>query len=126
MRLSGLGQLAAGFEVRSHVIERTHQVAHLSSGDVGDTLLGHAGELHPRAITALELPAGTSAMELSLDVLLAAAPALPTAVPVSPYPAGSVDVAMGHLALPVCGRPRWAIQASRVSSQVTLVPGPET
>jgi phenylalanyl-tRNA synthetase beta chain len=69
---------------------------------VGETLLGHAGELHPRAIAALELPAGTSAMELSLDVLLAAVPDLATAVPVSAYPAGSVDVALVlPLAVPV-------------------------
>jgi phenylalanyl-tRNA synthetase beta chain len=61
---------------------------------VGDTLLGHAGELHPRAIAAAELPPGTCAMELSLDVLFAAVPDLAVATAVSAYPAATVDVAL--------------------------------
>jgi phenylalanyl-tRNA synthetase beta chain len=61
---------------------------------IGDTVLGHAGELHPRAVAASELPTRTCAMELSLDVLLAAVPELPVATPVSPYPAATVDVAL--------------------------------
>jgi phenylalanyl-tRNA synthetase beta chain len=61
---------------------------------VGEELLGHAGELHPRAIAASELPARSCAMELSLDVLLAAVPELVSATPVSAYPAATVDVAL--------------------------------
>lgn len=34
-----------------------------------ETLLGHAGELHPRVIKELHLPERTSAMEIELDVL---------------------------------------------------------
>ncbi len=36
---------------------------------VGETVVGHAGELHPRVCTALELPARTSVMELNVDEL---------------------------------------------------------
>ncbi|WP_449350134.1 phenylalanine--tRNA ligase subunit beta [Streptomyces shaanxiensis] len=36
---------------------------------VSDTVVGHAGELHPRVVKAFGLPARTSAMELDLDVL---------------------------------------------------------
>jgi phenylalanyl-tRNA synthetase beta chain len=46
---------------------------------VGDRVVGHAGELHPRVCAALELPARTSAMELDLDALP------PAAVPVGPH-----------------------------------------
>jgi phenylalanyl-tRNA synthetase beta chain len=45
---------------------------------VGDRVVGHAGELHPRVCAALELPARTSVMELDVDALP------PAAVPVGP------------------------------------------
>ncbi|HVT65205.1 MAG TPA: phenylalanine--tRNA ligase subunit beta [Mycobacteriales bacterium] len=61
---------------------------------VGDELLGHAGELHPRAIDAFNLPPRTCAMEISLDVLLAAAADVTAAPLVSPYPAANVDLAV--------------------------------
>ncbi len=34
---------------------------------LGDVVIGHAGELHPRVVTTLDLPARTCAMELDLD-----------------------------------------------------------
>ena len=40
----------------------------------GETVIGHAGELHPRVIEAFGLPTRTSAMELDLDALVLAAP----------------------------------------------------
>ncbi|MGY2128273.1 phenylalanine--tRNA ligase subunit beta [Blastococcus sp. SYSU DS0617] len=43
---------------------------------VGDVVVGHAGELHPRVCAALELPARTSVMELDVDALPAAAVAV--------------------------------------------------
>ncbi|GAA3169482.1 phenylalanine--tRNA ligase subunit beta [Blastococcus jejuensis] len=46
---------------------------------VGDRVVGHAGELHPRVCAALELPARTSAMELDVDALP------PAQVPVGPH-----------------------------------------
>ncbi|EQD82034.1 phenylalanyl-tRNA synthetase beta subunit [Saccharopolyspora erythraea NRRL 2338] len=36
---------------------------------VGDTVVGHAGELHPKVVEALGLPKRTCAMELDLDAL---------------------------------------------------------
>ncbi len=58
------------------------------------TLVGHAGELHPRVLASLELPARTSAFEIDVDVLLAAVPAEPLqAVPVSAFPLAKEDFA---------------------------------
>ena len=58
----------------------------------GDTVVGYAGELHPRVLAALELPERTSAMELDLDALgiggIVRAPAL------SNYPPALLDVAL--------------------------------
>ncbi len=58
----------------------------------GDRLVGHAGELHPKVVEALGLPARTAAMELDLD----AVPLVETLpVPaVSAYPPVAVDVAL--------------------------------
>jgi phenylalanyl-tRNA synthetase beta chain len=61
---------------------------------VDGELLGHAGELHPRVIEAFDLPPRTSAMELSLDVLIASAAGVDAAPYVSSYPAATVDIAV--------------------------------
>ncbi|MHA6794167.1 phenylalanine--tRNA ligase subunit beta [Pseudonocardia bannensis] len=59
---------------------------------VGDWVVGHAGELHPKVIEALGLPPRTSAMEIDLDALpLDERRPVPR---VSPYPPISVDVAL--------------------------------
>ena len=58
----------------------------------GDTLVGHAGELHPEVCAALELPRGTAAMELELDLL--PDPGVVPAPPISPYPPALIDVAL--------------------------------
>jgi phenylalanyl-tRNA synthetase beta chain len=59
-------------------------------------LAGHAGELHPRVISAFGLPARTCAMELDLSVLFAAAEtAGPVQAPqLSGYPLATQDVAL--------------------------------
>ncbi|GHB80575.1 hypothetical protein GCM10010347_58960 [Streptomyces cirratus] len=44
----------------------------LVTPDGVETVIGHAGELHPRVVKAMGLPARTSAMELDLDRLSAA------------------------------------------------------
>jgi phenylalanyl-tRNA synthetase beta chain len=59
---------------------------------VGNTVVGHAGELHPKVVEALGLPKRTAAMELDLD-------ALPLtdrrpAPQISPYPPVLMDVAL--------------------------------
>ena len=58
--------------------------------------VGLAGELHPRVVAALGLPARTCAAEAHLDALVAAAAALGTqpAPHISPFPPASVDVAL--------------------------------
>jgi phenylalanyl-tRNA synthetase beta chain len=59
---------------------------------VGDWVVGHAGELHPKVVEALDLPERTCAVELDLDALplrdLRPAPG------VSPYPPVAVDVSL--------------------------------
>ncbi|MFC4949563.1 phenylalanine--tRNA ligase subunit beta [Pseudonocardia sp. GCM10023141] len=59
---------------------------------IGDWVVGHAGELHPKVVEALGLPPRTCAMELDLDLL-----PLDDARPaprISPYPPIAVDVAL--------------------------------
>ncbi|OFE17441.1 phenylalanine--tRNA ligase subunit beta [Humibacillus sp. DSM 29435] len=58
------------------------------------TLVGHAGELHPKALAALELPARTVAAEFDLDVLTAASEAPVQVRPFSTYPPALTDVAL--------------------------------
>jgi phenylalanyl-tRNA synthetase beta chain len=61
---------------------------------VGDTVVGHAGELHPRVVKAFGLPARTCAMELDLDVLEAAGDDTPQAPAISTFPVATQDVAL--------------------------------
>ncbi|WP_432501973.1 phenylalanine--tRNA ligase subunit beta [Kineococcus arenarius] len=56
--------------------------------------VGYAGELHPAALAALELPARSAAFELDLDVLLAQVGASPQVAQLSGYPAATQDVAL--------------------------------
>jgi phenylalanyl-tRNA synthetase beta chain len=59
---------------------------------VGDTLVGHAGELHPRVIQAYGLPPRTCALELELSRF--DADHTPMAPHVSTYPVATQDVAL--------------------------------
>ncbi len=59
---------------------------------VGETVVGHAGQLHPAVIERSGLPKGTCAVELNLDAIPIAA-ALP-APRVSPFPAVFQDVSL--------------------------------
>src|SRR4051794_919434 len=56
--------------------------------------VGHAGELHPRVCKAYGVPARTSALEVDLDRLIAAAPAVVRAPSFSTYPVAKEDVAL--------------------------------
>jgi phenylalanyl-tRNA synthetase beta chain len=62
----------------------------------GMRLVGHAGELHPRVTAAFGLPPRTSAVELDMSVIEAAAARLaPMPAPViSAYPVATQDVAL--------------------------------
>ncbi|WP_027862158.1 phenylalanine--tRNA ligase subunit beta [Marmoricola sp. URHB0036] len=61
---------------------------------LGETPVGHAGELHPRVCRAFGVPARTSVAELDLDALLARAVAVPRAPQLSAYPVAKEDVAL--------------------------------
>ena len=58
----------------------------------GDTVVGYAGELHPRVVAAFELPARTCAMELDLDAL--GGGGIVRALALSGYPPALLDVAL--------------------------------
>ncbi|MFF6778128.1 phenylalanine--tRNA ligase subunit beta [Streptomyces sp. NPDC012637] len=58
------------------------------------TLAGHGGELHPRVVKALGLPARTCAMELDLDVLERASAGPLKAPRISAFPVATQDVAL--------------------------------
>jgi phenylalanyl-tRNA synthetase beta chain len=59
---------------------------------LGDTVIGHAGELHPRAIATFGLPERTCAVELVLDAFAPPRPVV--APPISSYPPVLLDVAL--------------------------------
>ena len=61
---------------------------------VADAVVGHAGELHPRACQAYGVPRGTAAAELDLDVLLVIAPDSLVPPRISTYPVAKEDVAL--------------------------------
>ncbi|HET7018686.1 MAG TPA: phenylalanine--tRNA ligase subunit beta [Streptosporangiaceae bacterium] len=65
-------------------------------GSVEPVVLGYAGELHPRVITAFRLPARTCAMELDLTAIEALAATQPAeqAPLISGYPVAIQDVAL--------------------------------
>ncbi|WP_432512003.1 phenylalanine--tRNA ligase subunit beta [Kineococcus sp. SYSU DK001] len=87
---------AVGVEVAVEAVE--HAPWHPGRGarvvtGQGHTV-GYAGELHPSAVAALELPARAVAFELDLDVLLAQVGASPQVASLSPLPAATQDVAL--------------------------------
>ncbi len=55
---------------------------------------GYGGELHPEVCRAFGLPGRTSAVEIDLDLLVAAAPEIGDVAFVSPYPVAKEDVAL--------------------------------
>ncbi|MEU6224335.1 phenylalanine--tRNA ligase subunit beta [Streptomyces sp. NPDC047042] len=62
--------------------------------DSTETVIGYAGELHPRVLKALGLPARTCAMELNLDELEAASSGVPEGPKISTFPVATQDVAL--------------------------------
>lgn len=63
---------------------------HLADG----TVVGHAGELHPKVVSAVGLPDRTCAAELDLDVLTAASALTKQFRPFSTFPPALTDVAL--------------------------------
>ncbi|MFF7158958.1 phenylalanine--tRNA ligase subunit beta [Streptomyces sp. NPDC008139] len=62
--------------------------------DGQETLVGNAGELHPRVTKALGLPERTCAMELDMDQVERAGGGRPTGPRVSTFPVATQDVAL--------------------------------
>ena len=58
------------------------------------TLVGHAGELHPKVVAALGLPSRTCAGEVDVDVLTVASDVTVQARELSTYPVAQSDVAL--------------------------------
>ncbi|HEY3002602.1 MAG TPA: phenylalanine--tRNA ligase subunit beta [Kribbellaceae bacterium] len=61
---------------------------------VGDEVVGHAGELHPKVCQAFGLPPRSAAAEVDLDKLIDAGPQLVASSPFSSYPVAKEDVAL--------------------------------
>jgi phenylalanyl-tRNA synthetase beta chain len=61
---------------------------------LGETTVGHAGELHPTVCRTFGVPPRTAVAELDLDALLARAVAVPKAPDFSTYPVAKEDVAL--------------------------------
>ncbi|MBD9728651.1 phenylalanine--tRNA ligase subunit beta [Streptomyces caniscabiei] len=62
--------------------------------DGTERVVGHAGELHPRVLKALGLPARTAAMEIDLDALEQVGDSTPHAPSISTFPVATQDVAL--------------------------------
>lgn len=58
------------------------------------TVVGYAGELHPKVCSTVELPERTVAAELDLDAVIAASGAPVTPAQLSTYPVATTDVAL--------------------------------
>ncbi|MEP6629711.1 MAG: phenylalanine--tRNA ligase subunit beta [Lapillicoccus sp.] len=58
------------------------------------TVVGHAGELHPKVLTALGLPARTCALELDVEVLTTASAPTTRYREISTFPAALSDIAL--------------------------------
>ncbi len=61
---------------------------------VGESVLGYAGELHPKVCTAFGVAARTAAAEIDLDLLLAHATPVPPAPSFSSFPVAKEDIAL--------------------------------
>ncbi|GGF35538.1 phenylalanine--tRNA ligase beta subunit [Marmoricola endophyticus] len=61
---------------------------------VGEHVVGHAGELHPRVCASYDLPPRSAAAEIDLDVLAAHAREVVPAPRISSYPVAKDDVAL--------------------------------
>ncbi|MDQ4492180.1 phenylalanine--tRNA ligase subunit beta [Sinomonas sp. ASV486] len=80
------------------VAQGSHQAFHpgraaqlsLFSGEV----VGYAGELHPKLLAELDMPARSAAFELDADVLFEAAPDVVVAKHLSAFPVATQDVAL--------------------------------
>jgi phenylalanyl-tRNA synthetase beta chain len=95
-----LRQSRLSFEIRAAQTAPWHPgrcaALFVRADDGAERLAGYAGELHPRVIAAFGVPPRTSAMELDMSLIEAAAVKLPPvqAPPISAYPVATQDVAL--------------------------------
>ena len=61
---------------------------------IGGAVVGHAGELHPRVVSAYSLPPRTCAMELDLDAVVAASHDVAPAPAIGTQPVAKEDIAL--------------------------------
>ncbi|MGH8889349.1 MAG: phenylalanine--tRNA ligase subunit beta [Acidothermaceae bacterium] len=87
------GAVRAQIEVRTAAIAPWHP-GRCAAIFVDGVLVGHAGELHPRVVSALELPPRTSAAEIDLSELLAHGQGPVQSRAVSTFPVATQDVAV--------------------------------
>ncbi len=98
--LTAVGQIGIAAGVRISTRADQHAPWHpgrcaallVTAADGSDLVAGHAGELHPGVCAALEVPTGTVAAELELDLLPPATSA--TAPTLSAFPPVLLDVAV--------------------------------
>jgi phenylalanyl-tRNA synthetase beta chain len=89
--------VAATLGLRLEVVQDEHAPWHpgrCARLELAGELAGHAGELDPRVLAALGLPERTAAVELDLDLLVAAAPEIRRAAALSTFPLAKEDVAL--------------------------------
>jgi phenylalanyl-tRNA synthetase beta chain len=92
---AGLVAEACGVEL--HVAADQHAPWHpgrCAALRVDGTLVGHAGELHPRVVAALGLPSRTCAMEVELDLLAPESEHVTAAPHFSTFPVAKEDLAL--------------------------------
>ena len=65
----------------------------VTTADGEQVVVGHAGELHPAVVGEFSLPARTSAFELDLEAVIAAAPEVVPAAEIAPFPPAKEDFA---------------------------------
>ncbi|GAA1166380.1 phenylalanine--tRNA ligase subunit beta [Nesterenkonia sandarakina] len=83
--------------VRLEVVQGRHQAFHpgrTAELRFNGVRVGHAGELHPKVIEELDLPARTSVMELDLSALIDGSPEQISAEPISTFPPTTQDVSL--------------------------------
>jgi phenylalanyl-tRNA synthetase beta chain len=95
-------ELAAALGVDLDVTSDEHAPCHpgrcarltIRDGSEAGAVVGHAGELHPGVVAALELSPRTCAAEVDLDALIEAAPDVVRATPISTHPVALRDIAL--------------------------------
>ncbi|MBA2946368.1 phenylalanine--tRNA ligase subunit beta [Streptomyces himalayensis] len=91
------GEAGVRLDIRADQHEPWHPgrcAALFATVDGEETLVGHAGELHPRVVKSMGLPERTCAMEMDLDLLQQASDGLPQGPQISSFPVATQDVAL--------------------------------